>query len=154
MCTTAACWKVFWEKCLLMSWALEASLSAALWTHYQTDRWRLLMLIGVLSLASIAWKFLLTARAAALAGAHFRSWVGRKSEGKVEEEPSVAKWNSLSLHFKAAGNISEWKHQCITAAGWELWQQPLKQPQHWASVRTFHSSLHHYFFYTSRFVTG
>lgn len=133
MCMTAVCWKVLWKKCLLMCCALGASLRAALWTHYQTDRWRLLMLIGVLTLASIAWMFLLTGRAAALTEAHFRSWVGRKSRRKVEKRPSVAKWNSFSFALWSNWQLLSVKtsvyHRLGTAAA--TLKPTTTQPQLW-----------------------
>lgn len=115
MCLAAACWKVFWKKCLLMCCVLGASLRSTLWTHYQTDRWRLLMLIGAFDFGINCMKVSIDSESSkqSLQLTSEAEWA-EKVEGKLR---SGIRWLNqilLVVPFKALGNFSVWKRQRIT----------------------------------------
>lgn len=115
MCLAAARWKVFWKKCLLMCCAWGASLRSTLWTHYQTDRWRLLMLIGAFDFGINCMKVSIDSESSKQSLQHTSEaeWA-EKVEGKLR---SGIRWLNqilLVVRFKALGNFSVWKRQRIT----------------------------------------
>lgn len=140
MCPTAVCWKVsgksaYW--CVMPPGPHLEWLSGLIIEQINDGCWCWLV---SLTLASIARKFLLTARTAG--AARLRSWVGRKSRGKLYKWSLFCEnWDGDRIKFLKLCSL---KHQetfeCNNSSAsqwiWIFWKLriPLNESKQWASI--------------------
>lgn len=131
--------KSFWKKCVLMCYASGASLRVALRTHYRANQWWLLILIGVFDFGVNCTKVSIDRTAGA---AHLRSWVGRKSRGKLHKWFLFCEnWEGDRIKFLKLCSLKHQKtFECNNSSAsqgiWIFWKLriPLNESQQWDLV--------------------